>query len=100
MPVKIDWTLAEDAMLLRLRANKVTWDDIADLVGHARNTCIERARSLGELKRGVILEPMPETPALSRGPAQPKPAGHPETWTVINAGTVLAGEPYPLPVFL
>ena len=29
----------------------------------------------------------------------PLPAGHALSWSAINAGTVLAGEPYPYPVY-
>jgi hypothetical protein len=29
-----------------------------------------------------------------------RPAGHPHTWGMITAGTVLEGEKYPYPVFL
>ena len=34
--------------------------------------------------------------ATDRGPL---PAGHALSWGAINAGTVLAGSPYPYPVF-
>jgi hypothetical protein len=30
----------------------------------------------------------------------PRPPGHPACWGLITAGTLLEGEPYPLPVFL
>ena len=30
----------------------------------------------------------------------PLPAGHPDTWGLINAGTCIEGAPYPFPVFL
>ena len=95
----MEWRSDQDALLLRLRANQVSWEDVADLVGRNRDGCISRARALGLKKAGDLM--LVQQPVKQRlGPQQPKPAGHPASWQAINAGTILAGEPYPLPVFL
>lgn len=97
MPVKFEWTQAQDAELRRLRAAKVTWDEAAVRLGIGRNTAIERARRIGIQKRGAVQPPPPEVhePIDRRA----RPAGHPDSWGAITAGTALEGEPYPYPVF-
>lgn len=41
-------------------------------------------------------EPLTEEPLAER---EPLPAGHPDSWGAITAGTLLDGTPYPLPFF-
>ena len=97
MPVKYEWSAAQDETLRGLRAAKVTWDEAAVRLGVGRNTVIERARRIGIQKRGVVQPPPPIIhEALDR---RPRPAGHRDTWGTITAGTVLDGEAYPYPVF-
>jgi hypothetical protein len=95
MPARrITWTTDQDAAIIRMRAGSATWDVIAEAVGVARWTVIERGRALGAAAPTV--EPAFET--TGRSP-HPLPAGHPVTWGAIIAGTVLAGTAYPHPVF-
>ena len=97
MPVKMDWSTAQDAELRRLRAACVTWDDVAMRMGIGRNTGIERARRIGIPKRGAVQpQSLPIVEAVDR---RPRPAGHPDSWGAITRGTVLEGEAYPYPVF-
>lgn len=97
MPVKMEWSAAQDAELRRLRAACVTWDEVAVRMGIGRNTGIERARRIGIQKRGAVQPPPPVVvEAIDR---RPRPAGHPDSWDAITRGTVLEGEAYPYPVF-
>jgi hypothetical protein len=92
MPLKLQWTDAQDTRIRRMRAEAATWDDIATALDLSRTTVIERGRRLG------ARPPPPEFVAPPEDPHRaPLPAGHPRTWGVMNAGTVLAAEPYPLP---
>ena len=97
MPVKMEWSTAQDAELRRLRAASVTWDGGAARMGIGRNTGIERARRIGIPKRGVVQPPSP--PVIEAIDRRPRPAGHPDSWGAITRGTVLEGEAYPFPVF-
>jgi hypothetical protein len=94
MPKKLEWTDAQDAQLRRLRAEGATWDGIAAVLGLTRWAAMDRGRRIGaRLPPPDFVRP-PEDPAR-----EPLPAGHPRSWDAINAGTVLEGSPYPLPVF-
>lgn len=94
MPQKRLWTSAQDARIRRLRAEGATWETIADDLGLSRWTVIERGRRI----RARL--PPPDFVAVLDDPGRgPLPAGHARTWGAMNAGTVLAGEPYPLPMF-
>lgn len=94
MPTKLDWTNAQDTHLRRLRAQGGTWDDIASVLGLARWTVIDRGRRIGAQLPPPEFEPEPDDPER-----EAMPAGDPRSWGAITAGTVLDGEPYPLPVF-
>jgi hypothetical protein len=65
-------------------------------IGLRPSLCRAEARDRGERSERAPREfvPPPEDPA--RGPL---PAGHPRSWGVLTAGTVLEDTPYPLPVF-
>ena len=91
MPKKFIWTDAQDSRIRRLRTEGASWDTIAAIT---RWAIIERGRRIGARPppREFVLPP--EDPA--RGPL---PAGHPRSWNVLTAGTVLEDTPYPLPVF-
>lgn len=94
MGKKLIWTQGQDAQLRRLRAEGISWDAIATTMGLARWTVIERGRRIGARRPPPELVRRPEDRTR-----EPLPAGHPRTWGVLTAGTVLAGTPYPLPVF-
>lgn len=96
MHVRALWTDHLDGRLLALRAGGCTWDEAALALGLGRNTVVERGRRLGARKLpkqapAIVLEPL-DRPAL--------PPGHPNSWGLLTAGTVLDGAAYPFPVFL
>ena len=91
---KHTWTEAEDTQLRRLRREGATWNEISAVLHLTRWTVIERGRRIGAPRPPPDFVPPPEDPMR-----EPLPAGHPRTWGAINAGTVLEGTPYPLPVF-
>jgi hypothetical protein len=94
MPKKFVWTDAQDTQIKRLRVEGASWDSIAATLGFTRWTVIERGRRIGASRspRQFILPP--EDPARD-----PLPAGHPRSWGVLTAGTILENAPYPLPIF-
>ena len=94
MPRKFSWTEAQDAQIRRLRIEGATWDTIAAMLGLARWTVIERGRRIGARRPPHEFVAPPED--LARDPL---PAGHPRSWGVLTAGTVLQDVPYPLPIF-
>ncbi len=96
MRTYVRWSPELDERLRMLRGGGMTWDRIADAMGLGRNTVLERGRKIGARRR-VKPPPCTQEEARDRPPRQ---AGHPLTWGLINAGTVLEGEPYPYPVFL
>ena len=96
MWARVNWTQELDDRLKSLRADGLTWDAIAREMRMGRNTVLERGRRIGARKRPKQLVYEPPEPA----DRPPRPPGHPTCWTLITAGTVLEGEPYPYPVFL
>jgi hypothetical protein len=92
MPLKFNWTHAQDTRIRRLRGEGSTWDAVATSLGLSRGSVIERGRRIGARPRPPEFVPPPDD--LARGPL---PAGHSRTWGAMNAGTVLADEPYPQP---
>lgn len=94
MPQKRLWTSAQDARIRRLRAEGATWDIIAEDLGLTRWIVIERGRRIR-----ARLPPPEFVPLLDDPGRDPLPAGHARTWGAMNAGTMLANEPYPLPIF-
>ena len=94
MPKKIIWTDAQDTQIRRLRTEGASWDTIAAILGLSRWTVIERGRRIDARPPPREFVPPPEDPARD-----PLPAGHPRSWDVLTAGTVLESTPYPLPVF-
>ena len=94
MPAKFNWSEPQDSLLRRMRAQGASWDDIATVFGVSRWTAIERGRRIGARVPPPQYVPEPEDPDR-----EPMPPGDPRSWNAINAGTVLEGEPYPLPVF-
>lgn len=94
MPKKFIWSVAQDAQIRRLRAEGASWDMIAAILGLSRWAIIDRGRRIGARPPPREFIPPPEDPARD-----PLPAGHPRSWNVLTAGTVLEGTVYPLPVF-
>ena len=92
MPIKLLWADAQDTRIRQMRAEGATWDAIAAALGLSSSTIIERGRRIGARPPPPDFTPPPDDPHRP-----PLPAGHPRTWGVMNAGTVLADEPYPLP---
>ncbi len=96
MRAHVRWTPELDDRLRTLRWAGVTWDGIAEAMGLGRNTVLERGRKIGARR---MQAPGPAAPQEARDrPA--RQAGHPLTWGMLIAGTVLDGEAYPYPVFL
>ena len=96
MRAHVRWTPELDGQLCRLRLAGVTWDGIAATMSLGRNTVLERGRKIGA-RRSKPVPLRAESEARDRAPRQ---AGHPATWELITAGTLLEGECYPYPVFL
>ncbi len=96
MRAHVRWDAELDDRLLRLRWAGVTWDGIAEAMGLGRNTVLERGRKIGARRKTRGQNAAPEE-ARDRPARQ---AGHPLTWGMLTAGTVLDGEAYPYPVFL
>jgi len=94
MPVKLDWTAAQDSQIRRLRAEGGSWDEIAAILGLSRWSAIDRGRRIGAQLPSPEFVPEPED-----SEREPLPPGDPHSWGAINAGTILEGEPYPFPVF-
>jgi hypothetical protein len=96
MQARVRWTAALDDDLRAMRAVGMTWDAVAASMGLGRNTVIERGRRIGARRLRLATQRVEAEPA----DRPTRPAGHPFCWGLITAGTVLAGEPYPFPVFL
>jgi hypothetical protein len=90
MPAKLLWTEALDTRIRRLRGEGATWDAIAMSLSLTRSAVVERGRRIG-----ARMPPPGFVARLDDPQRDPLPAGHPRTWGVMNAGTVLADEPYP-----
>ena len=91
-----DWTPALDGKLLSLRAAGAEWGDIALAMSLGRYTVVERGRRLGARKMPAMRALM----AIEDRDRPPRVAGHPDSWGLITAGTLLEGQAYPYPVFL
>lgn len=93
MPALLIWTETRDNLLIALRAEGRSWNSIAALLGLSRWAAIQRGQVVGAQK--------PESIPAMRGTRitgrEPLPAGHPVSWAVLTAGTLLAGQEYPYP---
>jgi hypothetical protein len=92
MPRKAVWTEGQDTQIRRLRTEGASWDLIALALGLARWTVIERARAIGAER-----PPANAVAVLDESDRQPLPAGHAESWGVINRGTGLENVPFRVP---
>lgn len=86
MPRKIIWTEGQDTRIRRLRTEGAPWDMIAQQLGLARWTVIERARVIGVEQR-----PAHAAMVMDDSMRPPLPAGHQDSWGVINRDTALRG---------
>ena len=93
MPRRSVWTHAQDSQIRRRRAEGAGWDTIAAELSIAMRFVVARGRRIGVPESDDGLRP------LSDPDREPLPPGHPETWGVITAGTVLHGARYPLRFF-
>ncbi len=94
MPLKRHWTEAQDTQIKRLRAEGASWEVIGTTLGMSRFAVMDRGRIIGAQRPPLEFTPPPEDPGR-----EPLPPGHPRSWGAITQGSVLEGEPYPLPVF-
>jgi hypothetical protein len=92
VPRKIVWTDGQDAQIRRLRTEGAVWDAIAQVLGLARCTVIERARALG-----CEQPPAHAAIALHDVDRAALPSGHAESWETINRGTSLEGVRFKTP---
>jgi hypothetical protein len=99
MAAAIDWTDTTRADLRRLRLDdRLPWGVIGEIMGVSRFAAVYEATRMGiagALPRDLVFR---YEAGLRVRP--PLPAGHPASWGAACAGTVLAGTPYPMPVFL
>jgi hypothetical protein len=95
MRQKVIWTDAADDRLRELRFAGLTWDQVAKELELGRNTVLERGRRIRARRPVVRAEHV-----VSAGDRPALPPGHPIMWSLLTDGTVLAGQPYPYPVFL
>ena len=88
MPTKRAWTDAENTRVRQMRAERASWDVIAATFGVANTTAREQGTRIG-----ACLPPPDYVPErdMRRGAL---PAGHPDTWDLLTAGTVLEGSAY------
>ena len=86
---RLEWTASRDAWLRRLRAEGRAWAEIAAELGVSPDIARERGRRIGA--------PAPVQPRLvADDPGRaPLPAGHPRSWGLLVANTVLAGTGWP-----
>jgi hypothetical protein len=96
MADRVTWTASMDETLRQWRQTGATWDAIALGFGLGRETVRERGRRIGA--------PGPEVAIMARlererADRPPFPPGHEISWGLLTRGTVLEGDPYPLPWF-
>jgi len=94
MPAPLVWTHARDSLIRRMRAEGHSWDGISAALGISRWAAIERGRRIGARKPDA---PAPDPRPQSDPAREPLPAGHPLSWGLITAGTLLDGLRYPYP---
>jgi hypothetical protein len=84
------WTPPRDAWLCRLRLEGATWAEIAAELGVTLDMARERGRKLRARR------PPPGAPVRTEDPDRPSlPPGHPRSWGLLTAGTLLESSPWP-----
>ena len=89
MPQAIIWTVEQDAIIFRMRANGATWQAIADAMGLSRNAVLDRGNRIGA--KGGPTPMQKAKPAITDRPGYTLPPGHPIAWAILTAGTLLEG---------
>ena len=84
------WTHAQDLQIRRRRVEGASWETIAAELSLPVRAVVERAHRIGA-GRTHTSDSAPQDPLR-----EPLPAGHPDSWDALTAGTVLQGQPYPL----
>lgn len=98
MPRPFTWTDQQDDTIRALRGQGASWDAIAAALGISRWAASERGRAIGARFPRAVKPVIDETEAALADPARmPLAAGHPVSWALITAGTLLAGGTYPWP---
>ena len=85
------WTPPRDFRLRRMQREGASWEMIAEALALSPAGVEERARRIGAIG-GVVRRVEPDDPAR-----EPLPPGDPRAWSVLTAGTWLAGTRYPQP---
>ena len=93
MPQKHAWNARSDASLARLRKRGFTWETIGFAFGLSRSAVIRRGMLIG-LRQPPASRPDPELTNPGRDPLR---AGHPLSWGILTAGTLLENAPYTEP---
>jgi len=88
--VRLEWTEARDGWLRRLRTEGRGWQEIGATLGVTPDVARERGRRIGAPAPGFIPRAAVEDPFRA-----PLPAGHPRSWGLLTAGTMLAGTGWP-----
>ena len=89
------WAPAEDRVVRRLRATGMIWSEIGKAIGRDGACC--RHRLLRVLREPDLMPRKPQAPAHEPARSMesaPLPPGHPSTWGLLTAGTVLDGSAY------
>jgi hypothetical protein len=85
-----EWTQARDACVRRLRLEGATWAEIGAALGVTPAVARERGRRIGARRTPPGMQAPLDEP--DRGALPP---GHPRSWGLLTAGTLLAGTPWP-----
>jgi len=102
MPAPHIWTEAENEMIRARATTLESWETIGAWVGVTKQCVILQAHRLGvptaSLRWIAARRETSPTAEIITAPddpdREPLPAGHPETWGIIVAGTCLAGTEY------
>jgi hypothetical protein len=95
---KLVWTPEIDREIVSLRLNGTSWKGIGEKIGISRESVERRFKRL-QVPPPVV-ETKPQVDPLMHPGREPLPPGHPRSWGILNEGTILAGEPYSMPVRL
>lgn len=88
------WTEGQDTRIRRRRTEGASWETIAAELAMPVQMVAARAARLGVSRSARTGPPLPDPMR------EPLPAGHPDSWNALTAGTVLQGEPYPPRTFI